>query len=237
MENFKNYKQYFLHSYTLGIKNKLNNLREINATLDASNFEAFDTWRTREDLTSRQYELFKNQDFKKLKMLLDKQIIKEERKLEEKKAEALKKYEELALLEDIDNVTIHVDWSAGRRSLGAYQTMAQGSVFYKNGTSRHFETGYTGGCGYDKPSTSLSEFCNATLKILLVKHGAKILKDANKHYKFYACEPLYFQYGVGVSSYETMFRNMGYNVKIIYRGKNYDNFTMLISRKCLKIGG
>ena len=239
MKEYKNYKNYFVDHYTYKINNKIKTLEKVQA-LDFNNevdYMALDNWVTHEHLTNKQFELFKNKDDKKLKILLDKQLIKEYKKLELEKAEALKEYEQIKELEDISNITINVDWSSGRRSMGAYQTMAQGVVFYKNGTCKEYSTGWTGGCGYDKPSTSLSEFCNATLKILLVKHGAKILKDPNKHYKFYACEPLYFQYGVGVSSYETMFKNMGYNVKIIYRGKNYDNFTMIISNKKLKIGG
>lgn len=73
-----------------------------------------------------------------------------------------------------------------------------------------------GGCGYDKTSTAMSYFCNKLLKIVILKHDKKIINDNDKHYKYYAGEPLYYQYGVGLSSYETFFKNLGYKVKIRY---------------------
>ena len=233
-ENIKNYKDYFINDYCYEVKNKIKTLKRLKTgkwTKDESEFLSVDNWLTKECLTKKQHELFKNKDFKQLKKLVDKQLEKEQKKLELLKAEALEKYNKIKDLQDIKNAVFNVEWSDRRLSLGAFQTRATATVFYKNGTCKDFETSWTGGCGYDKPSTSLSEVCNALLKVIFIKHGTKILKDKEKHYKFYAGEPLYFQYGVGVSSYETFFKNLGYKVTYIPRGRNGENFTMIIENK------
>ena len=128
----------------------------------------------------------------------------------------------------IESLTIEIEWSSGRRSMGAYQTKAIGHAFYKNGTSDYYETSYTGGCGYDKPSTSTAEVCDKLAKIVLLKHYSKIQKDTEKHYHFYAAENGYYQHSVGMSSYTTFFKNCGYKVKELYH--HNENITLLISK-------
>ena len=215
MKEFKNYKQYFVNNETWKRQNKIEALKALYkmSIKDLKNYEP--NWRDQEALTDRQYELFKNKDFKKLKELLQKQIEKEAKKLEIEKEEAIQKYNKIAELKDIKQVNIEINWTKTSGAYG-YQCSAFGRVWYKDGTYESYQTEKTGGCGYDKPSTAMSCFCNKLLKIVLLKHANKILKSEDKHYKFYASEPLYFQYGVGISSYENLFKNLGYKVNCRY---------------------
>lgn len=230
--NFKTYKQYYIYKKTLENTNKINQIKKImklNGKSNEADILVLENWYTAEVLTKKQWQLLKERNYKQLKELLKKQLIKEQKKLEEAKKEALKDYQKIEELKDIKSLLIEVEWSSGRRSMGAYQTKAIGHAFYKNGTSERVETGYTGGCGYDKPSTSASEVCNKLAKITMLKNWKKIQNSEEKHYKFYAGEYGYFQYGVGINCYETFFKNCGYNVKMIYH--NNENITLIITSK------
>lgn len=227
--NFKTYRQYYIYNRTLKNTNKINQIKKImklNGKSNEADILALENWYTAEVLTERQWQLFKNKDFKSLKKLLKKQLEKEAKKLQEAKAKALEEYENIRALKDIKSALIEIEWSAGRRSLGAYQTKAFGNASYKNNTTEFFDTTYTGGCGYDKPSTSASEICNELLKIILLKNWHKIQKAEDKHYKFYAAEYGYYQGGVGINSYITFFKNCGYKVNYIYHQN--ENITILI---------
>lgn len=215
MKEFKNYKQYFVKTETWERQNKIEALK-ILYKMSNKNLQNYElSWYEQEALTNRQFELFQNKDFKKLKELLKKQIEKESKKLEIEKEEAMKKYNKIAELKDIKQASIEINWTKNSGAYG-YQCSAFGRVWYKNGNFETYQTERTGGCGYDKPSTAMSYFCNKLLKIVLLKHANKILKDNDKHYKFYAGEPLYYQYGVGISSYENLFKNLGYKVNCRY---------------------
>lgn len=230
MENYKNYKEYFVNKETWKQIEKIKSLTELK-NMTKEQIQSLDSWDARryiQYLTEKQIKLVKENNIKELKKVLAKYIEKQKIKLQNEKQKAIEKYNKIAELKDIKEVIINVDWSNGRRSMGAYQTKANGQVWYKNGTYRAYETNYTGGCGYDKPSTSLSNFCNKLLKIIPLKHASKILKDEQKHNKFYALEPLYYEYGVGVSSYQVLFTNLGYKVKYISRGD--ENFTLIIKK-------
>lgn len=217
MKEFKNYKEYFVNNETWRITNKIKNLRELYNMFN-KDIEGLENWkkgRYSESLTTKQTELLYNNNIKELKPLLKKQIEKENKKLIIEKENAINKYNKIKELGDIEKITIDVEWSSGRGAYG-YQTKGFARVWYKNGDFDSYETSYTGGCGYDKPSATLAELCNKLLKIVFVKHGNKILKDNEKHYKFYAGEGLYFQGGVGVSSYETFFKNLKYKTNFQY---------------------
>ena len=230
MENIeKNYKNYYINTQTAHTKNKIKALKEM-LQVNKNTAEDFDSWYYKEAMTDSQYKYFKNGDFKKLKELIKKQIQKEKTKLISEKEEALKKYQDIKELKDIKEAVIDIMWSRGRRSMGAYQTKATARVTYKNGDFKYYETNYTGGCGYDKKSTSMSRVCNELLKIVFIKHYKKIVNDAEKHYKYYAGESGYFQYGVGLSSYYTFFKNCGYKVKEIYHSN--EDTTIIISKYC-----
>lgn len=217
MKNFKNYKEYFIDTKIWRTKNKIENLKEL-FKMKKKDFETLKSWeqnRYHAYLTQKQSLLLSNGNFKELKILLKKQIEKENKKIIIEKEKAIEKYNKIKELKDIKKATIEIIWSDRAGTYG-YQCYATGRVWYKNGSFEMFTTEKTGGCGYDKASTALSYFCNILLKIVILKNDKKILNDDDKHYHFYACEPLYFQYGVGLSSYETMFRNLGYKANFRY---------------------
>lgn len=226
-KQFKTYKQYYIYNKTLGKRNKIKWLKEL-LKVNKNNKQDFENWYYKEAMTEKQYQLYQNNDLKKLKELLKKQIIKEETKLKEAEQEKAAEIEKIKELQDIKSLTIEIEWSNGRRSMGAYQTRAIATAFYKNGTSDRVETSFTGGCGYDKPSTSTAEACDKLAKIILLKHYKKIQKDPEKHYHFYAAENGYYQHGVGISSYITFFKNCGYKVKEIYH--HNQNITIFITK-------
>ena len=212
-------------------QNKIKVLKEL-LKVNADNLEDFDRWFYNEAMTNAQFKTLKSGDFARFKTMIKKQIKKEKIKLEDKKAKALAKYNEIAQLKDIKRAIIEIEWSSCRRSMGAYQTMATASVEYMNESYKKHITGFTSGCGYDKPSTSFSEVANALLKVVFIKHGKKILNDANAHYNYYAGEHLYYQSAVGLSSYERFFKNLGYKVEVIYHQN--ENTTYVITKKGVK---
>lgn len=217
MKNFKNYKEYFIDTEIWRTKNKIENLKEL-LKMKKKDFEALESWsKTRYHgyLTQKQSLLLSDGNFKELKILLKKQIEKENKKIIIEKEKAIEKYNKIKDLKDIKKASIEIIWS-NRAGVYGYQCYAIGRVWYKNGSFADYKTDFTGGCGYDKTSTALSVFCNKLLKIVILKNDKKILNDENKHWNFYACEPLYFQYGVGLSSYETMFKNLGYKTNFRY---------------------
>lgn len=217
MKNFKNYKEYFIDTEIWKTKNKIENLKELSK-IKKENFEALKSWeqnRYHGYLTQKQSSLLSDGNFKELKILLKKQIEKENKKLIIEKEKAIEKYNEIKELKDIKKTTIEIIWSNRAGSYG-YQCYATGRVWYKNGSYADYKTDFTGGWGYDKTSTALSVFCNKLLKIVILKNDKKIINNENKHCKFYACEPLYFQYGVGLGSYESMFINLGYKTNFRY---------------------
>lgn len=217
MKNYKNFKNYYIENQCYKTKNKIETLKEL-AKISKKDFGALEdwkNWRYTSELTVKQNQLFKEKKLTELKKLLKKQIEKETKKLETEKQEALRHYENIKALGDVKRAEIQICWTKHSGAYG-YQCKAIGSVFYKNNTFERYETENTGGCGYDKASTALSYFCNKLLKIVILKHDKKILNDENKHNKFYAGEPLYYQYGVGLSSYESFFKNLGYKTTFTY---------------------
>lgn len=231
MEKFKNYKAYYINAQTLKTQNKIKALKEL-LKANKDNAEKYDNWRYNEVMTSAQAKAFRENDFTKFKKMIKKQLEREKSKLQGEKEKALANYNDIAQLKDIKRAVIDIEWSSGRRSMGAYQTMATASVEYMDGTYKKHITGFTGGCGYDKPSTSFSEIASELLKVVFVKHGKKILNDENAHYHYYAGEHLYYQYGVGLSSYEQFFKNLGYKVEVI--NHRNENTTYIITKKGTK---
>lgn len=231
MENkYKNYKDYVIKMAQWGTEYKIKDIKNLlNATKeDLEKLKEWEKDRFSNYLTSRQFELLKNGDLQELKILLKKQLEKEKIKKEEQKQKAIEKYNNIKELGDITNAEMEIVWSAKSGAYG-YQCYCTGRVWYKNGTSKAHQTRFTGGCGYDKTSSALSYFCNELMEILILKNDKKILNDEEKHRKYYACEPLFFQYGVGLSSYETMFKNLGYKTK--FRYLQNDNIYITIEKK------
>lgn len=217
MEKYKSYRDYMIKYEQWETDTKIKNIKDLLKATKESIKELKD-WeidRFSNYLTTKQFELLKNRDMNELKKLLKKQLEKEKKKMETKKEIAITKYNNIKELGDITQAQIEIIWSQRAGAYG-YQCYCFGRVWYKNKSCETYETEYTGGYGYDKSSSALSYFCNQLLKIIILKNDKKIINDPEKHYKYYACEPLYFQYGVGLSSYQTMFKNLGYKTKFRY---------------------
>ena len=168
-----------------------------------------------------------NNDIKKLKELLKRYKQKAVENLKQAKEKAIASYNEIKAKKDIKKATFEVIWSKSRGAYG-YQCRCIALIEYANGEYLRREGEQTGGCGYDKPSSALSYTLNDTAKILLLKHYKKINNDDNKHYNYYAIENNYFSYGVGVNSYLTMFKNLGYKVTPIYHQS--EDITIIIEK-------
>lgn len=217
MEKYRSYRDYMIKYEQWETETKIKNIEDLlKATKE--NLDALKDWeidRFSNYLTAKQFELLKNRNMCELKKLLKKQLEKEKKKMETKKEIAVAKYNAIKELGDITQAQIEIIWSQRAGAYG-YQCYCFGRVWYANGQYKAYETEKTGGCGYDKASSALSYFCNKLLKIIILKHDKKIINDEEKHRKYYACEPLYFQYGVGLASYQTMFANLGYKTKFRY---------------------
>ena len=169
MKNFKNYKEYFIDTEIWRTKNKIENLKEL-FKMKKKDFEALESWnqtRFHGYLTQKQSLLLSNGNFKELKILLRKQIEKENKKIIIEKEKAIEKYNKIKELKDLKKATIEIVWSDRAGAYG-YQCYSTGRVWYKNGSFEMFTTEKTSGCGYDKTSTALSYFCNKLLKIVIL---------------------------------------------------------------------
>ena len=217
MEKYKNYKDYLIKYEQWETDTKIKNIEDLlkMTAEELGNKKDWEIDRFSNYLTAKQFELLKNRDMDELKKLLKKQLEKEKKKLEAKKEIAIAKYNATKELGDITKAQIEIIWSQRAGAYG-YQCYCFGRVWYENKSYESYKTEYTGGCGYDKASSALSYFCNKLLKIIILKHDKKIINDEEKHRKYYACEPLYFEYGVGLSSYETMFKKLGYKTRFRY---------------------
>ena len=216
MENIKTYKQYYINNKTFKENQTIKTINEIQKSKnnDIINMEQWEKSRLAEYLTEKQAKMLYNNNITELKKLLKKYKIKALEKQKQAKMKALEEYNTIKQLKDIKEAIFEIEWTG--RNIYGYQCKCIAKIKYKNGDYKYYESEKTSGCGYDKKSTALSYALNDTAKILLIKHGNKILKDANKHYNYYACENMYFSYGVGLSSYITMFKNMGYKVQELY---------------------
>ncbi len=229
MKEYKNYYDYFMETSTYRERTKINNINELLKAKkqDIEKLEDWEKSRKAEFLTDKQTKALYNNDIKTLKALLMKYKPKAKKQLEERKEQVKKAYNDIKQLKDIKKATFEIVWSKSRGVYG-YQCKCYSKIQYKNGDYNYYEGESTSGCGYDKPSSALSYNMNKTSKILLVKYGNKILKDTERHYNCYACENLYFSYGVGINSYITMFNYFGFKTQVIYH--NNEDITIIIEK-------
>lgn len=229
METFKTYKSYYINNKTWKEQETIKTINKINK-MKKGELETLEQWeksRIAEYLTDKQAKMLYNNDLKALKELLKKYKIKANNKLKEAKEQALIEYNDIKQLKDIKNAVFEIVWTKSRGAYG-YQCKCISKVWYKNGDFKYYEGEQTGGCGYDKSSSALSYNLNEVAKILLLKNYNKINNNINKHYDFYACENNYFSYGVGISSYQTMFKNMGYKTSLMYHPN--EDITLIIEK-------
>ena len=145
MENFKNYKEYFIDKEIWKTKNKIEKIKEL-IKIKKADFEALKSYEQNyfyNFLTKKQCELLSQKDFKQLKILLKKQLEKENKKIILEKEKAMEKYNKIKELKDLKKASIEIIWSNKAGAYG-YQCYAVGRVWYKNGSFEMYETNYTG---------------------------------------------------------------------------------------------
>jgi len=201
-------------------KNNAYKLELIN-NLDTNDVSKLD-WRLSDLLTAGQK--------KKLFSLVE---LKEVLKSRNKKAQEKRNLQELQRLEfpnleDIETLTINVEWKKSQM-----WGMNPTAVAYVNGIG-HVSSGSIGGCGYDKQSTAVARVLNQVPQLLKKLYELKENNiDVKNHDLFgygsgYGVLPS-FEGGVGVSCYSTIFNTIGYEFKTISNGKTFDVYQ--ISRK------
>ena len=194
---------------------------ELISNLDNTDITKLD-WRLSDLLTAGQ---------KKKLFSLDE--LKEVLKSRNKKAQEKKNLKDLerldfASLEDIDTLTINVEWK--RSQMWGMNPTAEA---YVNGIG-HVSSGSIGGCGYDKQSTAVSRVLNQVPQLIKKLYELKENNvDVKNHDLFgygsgYGVLPS-FEGGVGVSCYYKIFDSIGYEFKTISNGKTFDVYQ--ISRK------
>ena len=175
----------------------------------------------------------RQEQFKEGKISMDKfkacaktKMLKETKKQLDKELKELEKIENNHKLFD----TLYIQVQSKKTNLG-YQFKA-----ILSDTTEKIEGSYTGGWGYDKLSSAISEVLNEylPLKELLYNYKEKYLFEnkltqANNHDIFgygsgYGILP-YFEAGVGVSSYYKIFNSIGLEFKQI------DDTLYIITRK------
>lgn len=194
---------------------------ELIDNLDTTDVSKLD-WRLSDLLTAGQK--------KKLFSLVE---LKEVLKSRNKKAQEKKNLKDLerlnfANLEDIETLTINVEWKRSQM-----WGMNPTAYAYINGVG-HVSSGSIGGCGYDKKCTVVARVLNQVPQLIKKLYELKENNvDVKNHDLFgygsgYGVLPS-FEGGVGVSCYDKIFESIGYEFKTISNGKTFDVYQ--ISRK------
>jgi hypothetical protein len=210
----KNYDNYTAIKAQFKAQNR-KELREMIADI-RGHWEAYkNSWRYREMLTQRQKA---KPETEQRKILIEKITKEKDKNL----LDFFQQCDTIAKAEAPKYIRISVDW-------------VNSSVWGKNPhaeiwTEDGYFTGRASGCGYDKLSTAVAEALNKSnsiLKLLYNKYEQALRKDkkANK------CEVLgygsgyskpYFDGGVGYSSFQNIFNNLGATVNTWQSGRSYD---------------
>jgi len=153
-------------------------------------------------------------------------IIKRYDKIEEKKhAEFINRIKYVLEAQDVEKVTITIEWKKNR-TWGANPT-AEARVSFLDGTCSHFTSGSIGGCGYDKESTAIANCVNqinGLLKALYLKKDKKAKLTNREVFGYgagYGILPN-IEGGVGVSCYPEIFKKIGFEFKGVTHGKTFD---------------
>lgn len=194
-------------------KNNAYKLELIN-TLDNTDVSKLD-WRLSDLLTAGQK-----------KKLFSLEELKEVLKSRNKKAQEKKNLKDLerlnlASLEDIETLTINVEWK--RSQMWGMNPNAEA---YINGIG-HVSSGSISGCGYDKQSTAVAKVLNQVPQLIKKLYELKENNVETKNHDLFGYGSGYgvlpsFEGGVGVSCYYKIFDSIGYEFKTISNGKTFD---------------
>jgi hypothetical protein len=201
-------------------KNNAYKLELIN-NLDNADVSKLD-WRLSDLLTAGQK-----------KKLVSLEELKEALKSRNKKAQEKKNLKDLenlnfSNLDDIETLTINVEWK--KSQMWGMNPTAEA---YVNGIG-HVSSGSIGGCGYDKQSTAVARVLNQVPQLIKKLYELKENNIDTKNHNLFGYGSGYgvlpsFEGGVGVSCYDRIFNAIGYTFETISNGKMFDVYR--ISRK------
>jgi hypothetical protein len=130
---------------------------------------------------------------------------------------------------DVDKIKIAVDW----KKSSTWGMNPHAEVSTVDGVFR----GFASGCGYDKLSSAIASAFNQSSAILKLLYEAKekaLEENGNDKEKAFAVVGYgsgascmvrpYFEGGVGVSCYESIFEGLGYTWEHVADGKYFDAF-------------
>lgn len=150
-------------------------------------------------------------------------------------ASDLEKLEEAATANDLNSATVEMEW---KRS--SYWGNCPSVELFANGV---IYSGRASGCGYDKASAAIAEALNKSPEIMKALYiAAEAALTEGKHYtrtsgncvswreilgygSGYSVLP-YFEGGVGVSAFETIFKNCGFKFRNVASGKRFDVYSI-----------
>lgn len=151
------------------------------------------------------------------------------RKLEKK----LSRLDQIAAAPEVKSVSVSVSWYHNR--YWGWNPTAEVEIETTGGVFR--ESGHASGCGYDKQSAAVGEAlnkCAAVLRMLCDKkesalEGATAVEYSNRNYIAYGAgygAIPYFEGGVGMSSFESVFNACGFKLRHFHETKttNYYYF-------------
>lgn len=156
-------------------------------------------------------------------------IKRQEKKMKKELLDKIEKLEKVASAPDLELVSLYVKYNKSR----TWGYCPRVTAFSNNKRS----TGYANGCGYDKESAAVAEAFNSDFSVLKVLYTLKEkgLENALSAESKTACTGIdnrnivgygagysvlpYFEGGVGVDCFWSMFKKAGYEVKAGY-GKN-----------------
>jgi hypothetical protein len=133
--------------------------------------------------------------------------------------------EEFANFDDIESITINIDWK--KSQMWGNNPQAEAKQILKSGLHTYFNSCRVVGSGYDKESTAVAEAlnqCNGVLKLLYtIKENNITEKNANLfgYGSGYGILPR-IEKGVGVSCYNSIFNKVGFKFYTLSSGKTFD---------------
>jgi len=140
-------------------------------------------------------------------------------------AKKIKSINYISQAEDIEKITINVEWKRSR-TWGSNPTAESRNDDF-NHNRKHYTSGSIGGCGYDKHSTAIAKVLNQSNGLLKAMYKLKNNNmDKSNHDLFgygsgYGLLP-YIEGGVGVSCYPDIMESIGFNFENISSGKSFD---------------
>jgi hypothetical protein len=184
--------------------------------------------------TARRWEQYQNGEITREKAveLASRRAVKE---IEKRKAEKLGQLEAAANAPALVDMSINVTWARSRT--WGYNPTAE---VWAHGRT----TGHASGCGYDKQSTAVAEALNLNPSALRVLYelGEEAMSQGESPRSKTACTGYhwgsligygsgygvlpYFEGGVGVNCFWSIFKKAGFDVKCAGSGKTFDVYTV-----------